>query len=246
MRALIIADVHGNLDALEALPPADIVICAGDIVTYGPEPGGCIDWLRAHRALCVRGGEDDAVVRNAAHGAPKHLAAAAVAMREWTGEVLTSEQHEWLKNLPPELEVTLDEGRRLAVVHAYPGSYDRYLSPAGEELERLAAAFSRDGIIIIGHTHRSGTWMCGKQLIVNPGSVGQPQHPGKAAYALYENGRIRLATASFSVATVIDKVYTLPIDPSAKAVCALELRRGATRPRSRVGSAAIDAMQAMS
>ncbi|MGH7715437.1 MAG: metallophosphoesterase, partial [Vulcanimicrobiaceae bacterium] len=49
MRVLLIADVHSNLAALRALPDGDAVVCAGDIVGFGPDSAGVIDELR--RAL---------------------------------------------------------------------------------------------------------------------------------------------------------------------------------------------------
>ncbi|MGH7706707.1 MAG: metallophosphoesterase [Vulcanimicrobiaceae bacterium] len=53
MRVLIVADIHANLAALEALPLADAIICAGDVVGFGPDPSETIDWLR--RAAPSRG-----------------------------------------------------------------------------------------------------------------------------------------------------------------------------------------------
>src|SRR5450755_993480 len=46
MRTLLIADVHANLAALQALPVADTIICAGDLVGFGSDPDSVIDWLR--------------------------------------------------------------------------------------------------------------------------------------------------------------------------------------------------------
>jgi predicted phosphodiesterase len=55
MRALLIADVHANLEALRALPPAERVICAGDLVGLGPDPNQVVELLRRTSAICVRG-----------------------------------------------------------------------------------------------------------------------------------------------------------------------------------------------
>jgi len=47
MKLLIISDIHGNKDALDAVlsVPHDEVICLGDLVDYGPDPVGCIESL---------------------------------------------------------------------------------------------------------------------------------------------------------------------------------------------------------
>ncbi len=47
MRVLLVADIHGNREALEAIrEPFDACICVGDIVDYGPEPAACVQWVR--------------------------------------------------------------------------------------------------------------------------------------------------------------------------------------------------------
>jgi predicted phosphodiesterase len=49
MRTLILADVHGNLAALDAVlaEPHDALICLGDLVGSGPEPGACVGRIRS-------------------------------------------------------------------------------------------------------------------------------------------------------------------------------------------------------
>src|SRR3954469_22223456 len=59
MRVLIVADIHGNRAALDAIrEPFDACLCAGDLVEYGPHPAECIDWVRTRAAACVRGNHD--------------------------------------------------------------------------------------------------------------------------------------------------------------------------------------------
>ena len=56
MRILLLADVHGNRAALEAITePHDICLVLGDLVDYGPEPGACVDWVRRNAHAAVRG-----------------------------------------------------------------------------------------------------------------------------------------------------------------------------------------------
>jgi predicted phosphodiesterase len=123
-----------------ARPPADQVICAGDLVAYGRDPGDVIDRLIQREARCVRGDEDDAVANAAPHVAPPELEGAAIETRHWTRSALHSLQLRWLSRLPPELEFEV-EGRRVAVTHAYPGDDERYLRPTEEELKRTALLF---------------------------------------------------------------------------------------------------------
>ena len=69
MRSLILADVHANLEALNAvLADArdrggfDEIWCLGDTVGYGPDPNACLELLRRHHLVMVAGNHDFAAV----------------------------------------------------------------------------------------------------------------------------------------------------------------------------------------
>jgi putative phosphoesterase len=233
MKVLIIADVHANKTALDALPEADTIICAGDIVTFGAEPNACIDWLRAHNALCIRGEEDDAVAHGTRHALPQRLAAAGIASRKWTRLQLTGTNEAWLADLPPELTLTI--GRLdIGVVHAYPGDYNRYLMPTEEELERLTRAFPKSDIIVTGHTHRQGIWHRRGVTVINPGSVGQNAVAGLASYALLDSGRIMFGSARYDVGRAMDRIFETALPLDAQSICVRELIDGGKRPESRL------------
>ena len=52
MRILLVADIHANWPALQAIQePYDVCLCLGDLVDYGLEPAPCIDWVRQHATL---------------------------------------------------------------------------------------------------------------------------------------------------------------------------------------------------
>jgi putative phosphoesterase len=232
MRVLIIADVHANLAALRALPKADAIVCAGDVVGFGPDPAAVIEELVRLDARCVRGEEDDAVARGVAHPVPPALVHAAAESRERARAALTPAQLRWLRRLPPELELTFD-GLRLGVTHAYPGDYTRYVAPSDEELMRIMRAFPHCDVIVLGHTHRRGTWK-GRAQVVNPGSVGMPQRPGLASYAMLENGRIRFGSARFDPAQTLRSMANLSTQEEAYREYEAELTRGSTRPFQRL------------
>ena len=64
-RVLIVTDIHGNRDALDAVVAdagaADRIWCLGDIVGYGPEPAACLAWVREHCEIVLSGNHDYAV-----------------------------------------------------------------------------------------------------------------------------------------------------------------------------------------
>ena len=81
MRYGVLADVHGNLDALRAVLRAlerhgvDRYLVAGDLVGYGPYPNECVAALAELPATCVAGNHD-LIALGSAVGSPLHRARA--------------------------------------------------------------------------------------------------------------------------------------------------------------------------
>ena len=68
MKRLIIADIHSNLPALEAVlessPPVDEIVFLGDIIGYGPHPRECVDVLMSLKARAILGNHDRNILIN--------------------------------------------------------------------------------------------------------------------------------------------------------------------------------------
>ncbi len=184
-RIAILSDVHGNALALDAVRKAiraarpDAILVAGDYAFNGPDPAAAIDGIReleADGALVVQGNTDIAVADfdyGAAfpwftEGIPDSFRAAA----EWAHEAIGDERLDWLRRLPAERRVRLEDTLVL-VCHGSPGSqtqgFDEALDPS-VTIERAARTDAR--IIACGHTHLPGVRDLGFKLIVNDGSAG--------------------------------------------------------------------------
>jgi diadenosine tetraphosphatase ApaH/serine/threonine PP2A family protein phosphatase len=206
MRILIAADIHANLEALEAVlrhaegsGAVDRLWCPGDIVGYGPDPKACIARVRQYPHLAVAGNHDFAAAGSI--GTSDFNAAAAEAAA-WTAGQLNYEERRYLEQLPEvayEGDFTLVHGSLRAPIWEYVLSM-----PAMEAQFRLMETpFS-----VIGHSHVAflaeegndgkvwmSTWQDGEtvnlpqsRLIINPGGVGQPRDGDpRAAYALYDS-----------------------------------------------------------
>ncbi|HZT95951.1 MAG TPA: metallophosphoesterase family protein [Chloroflexota bacterium] len=127
MRLAIIADVHGNLAALNAVlediqrleQPVETTVSAGDLVGHSAHPNEVIEALRAHKVQGVRGNYDEAVsgLRSepgADYGTEQEAAADQQAVR-WTADQLTPENAEYLRNLPREARIAVSGGGRVSV-----------------------------------------------------------------------------------------------------------------------------------
>jgi len=233
MRILILSDIHANTWALRAAEQdagaVDYVLCAGDTVNYGPDPHGAIQWLRERQALVVRGNHDHAVALEADPKASPAKQKLALATRDWTRSVLSPDDLAWLLALPTGLNCEL-HGTRFAVVHATPWEplYDYRLTPqaASNLLDRAAVDTAAD-VLVTGHTHLPFAREHKGLMIVNPGSLGQPlDGDPRAAYAIWEEGTIRLCRVSYDLAPVIDALRRLPLEPRLIDKLAAILREG--------------------
>jgi putative phosphoesterase len=183
-RIAVLSDVHGNATALAAVRTAiaaakpDAVLVAGDHVLNGPEPAAAVDGIReleAAGALVVQGNTDIAVADFDWAAAFPWLEGVTDAIRyasEWAHEALGDERLDWLRRLPAERRVRIEETLVL-LTHASPGSqtagFDQTLDPS-VTIERLSRTDAR--VVCCGHTHLPEIRDFGWKQIVNDGSAG--------------------------------------------------------------------------
>lgn len=206
MRALVVADIHSNLTALQAVAGDavrrggfDAVWCLGDVVGYGPDPNECVAWLRERDARCVAGNHDLACAGAMPVDGFNPWAAAAC---QWTQARLTPGSRTWLLALTPlplvEGDFTLIHGSLRDPVWEYAvtpevaaASLKRQTTPwclVGHSHLPLAfrqgAAGPLAGVFLAdGEVVRAGS----DRVLCNPGSVGQPRDGDpRAAYALVD------------------------------------------------------------
>jgi putative phosphoesterase len=231
MRILIVSDIHANPWAMNAVErdagKVDHVICAGDTVNYGPDPRGALTWLRDHGAVSVRGNHDHAVAFGADPRAAPAKQPLALAVRDWTRDRLEAADLTGLARLPTSL-TWQTPGGRFAVVHGTPldSLYDYRMKPEASDrlVEELLGEVQAD-VMIAGHTHLPLLRRFGDMEIVNPGSVGQPlDGDPRAAYAIWEDGRLSLRRAAYDQAPVLEALRELPLAASMSNELAAMLR----------------------
>ena len=206
MRLAILSDIHGNLEAFEAVRTdierqgLDGVICLGDMIGYGPDPEDVIQGVRNLQCRTVLGNHEAALL--------------SVKARSWmnfqardnsvrTEGLLSEESLAYCRNLPP----FLDAGTAW-FVHGYPpDSVFTYLfSLPDRKIEELFAA-SEAALYFVVHTHdlqlvsqqqgkihRSALaegrirLENNKKYIINAGSAGQPRDgDNRAKYLIWDD-----------------------------------------------------------
>jgi predicted phosphodiesterase len=223
MRFAIIADIHGNLEALQVVL-ADIkeqkcthYACLGDVVGYGPNPKECLDIIRGMNMPCVKGNHDEyCSVQQATDGFNPAAAEAVL----WTRNQLTEDDKQWLRDLKYVRMVT-----SFTIVHATLDGPQRW----GYVFDKLAAAasftYQNTAMCFFGHTHvpvafmrdsmvRGGTYSkfkteAGKKYFINVGAVGQPRDGNpKASYVVYDvhEGTIEIRRLDYDIPAVQAKI----------------------------------------
>jgi putative phosphoesterase len=227
MKILLLADIHANWPALQAITePCDVCLVLGDLVDYGLEPGPCIAWVRQRAAHVVRGNHDHGAaqdVRIAGRTGFRYLTAAT---RPLTRQRLTAEERRYLASLPLTRMVTLNETRFL-LVHATPRDPLDEFAPADVDFwGRRLAAVEAD-VICVGHTHQPYVLEVGDKLVINPGSVGQPRDGDpRPCYAIIEDHRVELKRIEYPVEDAVRTIQESNLPDAAKELLIEVLRTG--------------------
>jgi len=215
MKLLLIADIHGNYEALQRVLeiPHDKAVCLGDIVDYGPDPDKCIDLLRKKRIQTVRGNHDNAVafkVDCQCGYKYKHLS---IATREYTWEILDKDRIEYLQKLPLFIKQEID-GKKFYFTHASPSSMFEYIKPETQDEEihemiKNAIESVEADFLIIGHSHIPMNRKLENLTIINPGSVGQPRdRDSRTSCAVFdtESGNIGFIRLDYDIDAVCTRI----------------------------------------
>lgn len=201
MRIAVLADIHANLRALEAViadaerHQPDEVWVAGDVVNRGPRPRECLELvLRKQREngwRIVRGNHEDYVLTEEAPPADRPPWVAALCRHSaWTCEAVRPHL-DTLRAWPTQIDHRAGPQGLIRCVHASMQGIrvGLYESMDDDELNSLIAP--APDALVAGHTHVPFVRRLNHRLVVNAGAVGMPfDGDPRASYALLEwNGR---------------------------------------------------------
>lgn len=212
MKVAILADIHANIHALDAVladcekEAVSHFIVAGDLVGYYYWPQQVVQRLMHKTHItCIRGNHEDILTKTldcsdaAAHFRKKYGSGYDVCR-----ETLSYEEMQWLVKLPVKAELIL-EGVHFCVHHGSPASTDEYIYPDAP-LSVLSRCHDSNDYTILGHTHYPFLHHLNRKILLNPGSVGQPRDfGGQASYAILNliNGVVRFKRVPFDISLVI-------------------------------------------
>ncbi len=212
MRVAALADIHGNLPALEAVladlerEDVDRVVVAGDTIA-GVWPVEVFDMVVRLRAAVVQGNADRHVVTREDSLGP---------MAAWCADRLGTERLRVVEDWPSTLGLEVDGLGKVLVCHSTPASdeliYTR-LTPE-DALVDLLGDVDAD-VVVCGHTHMQYDRLLSNGLrIVNPGSVGMPYEGAPGAYWALLGPDVEHRRSEYDVVSTVQAALALeaPVD----------------------------------
>jgi predicted phosphodiesterase len=205
MRYAIISDIHGNVEALQAVlndiknQSIDMTICLGDVVGYYPDPEKCVELVRKHTSFCVAGNHDYAAIGRID---TQNFTYYAFAAMEWTKQNISDKAKEFLRSLP----LTIEQDS-MFFTHSSPSNPQDWVYVFPDSEEAVFEAFNSliYKVNFIGHTHWPSIMIQEEDRIIlhsdhsiklneshyyliNVGSVGQPRDfDSRSCYAIYDS-----------------------------------------------------------
>jgi diadenosine tetraphosphatase ApaH/serine/threonine PP2A family protein phosphatase len=231
----ILSDIHGNLEALQAVlediarHPVAEVYCLGDVVGYGPDPCACLDLVMSCKVVLL-GNHDQAAMFD-----PVGFHEIAERAIFWTREQLEApipsravrdQRWDFLANCPRRHR----EGDLLFVHGSVRNPLNEYVFPEDIYNQRkMESIFSQvERRCFQGHTHLPGLFLepfdflapedvgpvyrlDHRKVMCNVGSVGQPRDGDwRACYVLLDGDDLRFRRVEYDVETTVKKIYAVP------------------------------------
>ncbi|MDD5428634.1 MAG: metallophosphoesterase family protein [Candidatus Omnitrophica bacterium] len=232
MRYALISDIHGNLEALEAVL-ADLkkeritaYLCLGDIIGYGANPKECIEKVKSLRPeILIAGNHEWGVLGLLELSYFNEQAASAI---EWTGNVIDGGDAEYLKTFK-----LSSSDKCMTLVH---GSLEEpkeffYIFDANDTDKTFRLLKTK--ICFVGHSHVPGIFSFDgkkpakvkgmnvkldndKKYLVNIGSVGQPRDGDpRASFAIYDAraGAVEIRRVPYDIRSAQAKIIAAGLPP---------------------------------
>jgi putative phosphoesterase len=198
----VLADIHGNLQALDAVladprcTAADQVVVLGDVVA-GTFPAECFDRLSGlgGRVRVLRGNADRIVLEDDGEES------------RWARDRLGPERLAAVSAWPTSFTIDVDQLGSVHCCHATPRGDDDILTPVTPE--PVAAAFfdgTPEAVVLGGHTHIQFERQIAGWRFVNVGSVGRPREARPGAYWALVGPDIELVSTEYDVEAAAEAV----------------------------------------
>ncbi len=199
MRVAVLADIHGNVLALDAVladverQSVDAVVVLGDLADRGPFPHKVIERVQAAAHVVLLGNTDEMFLQMDRRDVPEAwVEAEQYAPVRWTYARLTQADLAFLGSLPEQHTLDVPGLPPVRFVHGSPRSNKEPVYPDRNPHAADMLRMIDEDVLALAHTHIAWQAHAGRKLAFNPGSVGQPfGGDPRAQYALLTGRRGR-------------------------------------------------------
>ncbi len=190
MKIAVISDIHGNMEALNAVlkdieeQGCERIFALGDYAMAGPQPAEAVQFFMSkeyEQNYSMIQGNTDLLIADYSIYVFNALNEKAPIMSEALKndvDLLNNNEKEFLKNLPIQLEVMV-EGVRFLLTHGSPRKNNEDILPTTpiDVIDQMLENVDAD-VVLCGHTHiPCGFQTKNKKTVINVGSVGRPFTP---------------------------------------------------------------------
>lgn len=172
------ADIHGNLQALEAVlrytrnQGISNYIIAGDLISDCPNPNEVIDVIKGLTPWVIKGNREESIIELLEdHKNKWHLYSQFNSM-VWTGRQLTEPNRIYIQQLQEQMVVSPENSIDIRVVHGSPNHIYEHLFFHDKVRIKEVMNELEEAILVCGHTHEQWHMSVEDKLMINPGSVG--------------------------------------------------------------------------
>ncbi|HTS82889.1 MAG TPA: metallophosphoesterase family protein [Myxococcaceae bacterium] len=211
MRVAILADIHGNLPACEAVlqdiarSGADVVVAAGDLALRGAHPRETVELLFDRCEAVLMGNTDCYIAGNYLGGAYREREHWKRDLLAWTRDQLGPDWTRRLGELPFSVRYSPRRGQDLYVCHANPRNLEESVDPTLDEasLRRFFAHLDASACAF-GHLHFPYRRRFGRMLLADVASAGIPRDGDvRPAYGVFtwtpRGWRVQIRRVRYSV-----------------------------------------------
>lgn len=227
MKIGILADIHGNVRALQAVIKVfsrngvEKIFCLGDMIGYYHNSVEVLELLMDSDVSCIVGNHEGYLLGYAQCPPEKWRLCFLQAVKE----KISPKQLSWLSALPKTLEISLD-GKTVAFFHGSPWDpLEEYMYPDSPGFSRFGG-LSWD-YVFLGHTHYFMQRKINRVNIINPGSCGQPRDGGLESRAVIldvKNGELAVVREPYDILKTIEEAKLAGVYPES-----LEILEGTKR-----------------
>lgn len=214
-KLLVVGDIHANYPALKAVEnyvrPEKFhgIVNTGDFTVFGTFPNETIHWFRERKqSVSILGNTDDRVLKIlAGEKLEKPRKEEKRVMYFWTCENLLAENVQYLKSLPKQRDITVDD-IRIGLFHGTADDEEETLFPDGPESRfRGLAKYSPYRVHIMGHSHVPYYRCIDNVHFINPGSVGRMfDGDPRASFAVLTVSSGEIAAYHFRIPYPVEEV----------------------------------------